>query len=163
MTEAGGFRYPPSGVPSQPIPDRPYMALKDAARLMHLDRRTLHAMLISGRIEGWARPGPHRLRWYVYEDQLTPKVDAGVATEIAELRSEVAELRAELAQISHDTEAVADLRAQIVSLTESNLLLLDAQEDLGKVALTMDGVAQKYRQALGLFLTPGHPGPLTTP
>jgi hypothetical protein len=57
--------------------------------------------------------------------------------------------------------AVADLRAHIVTLTETNLLLLEAQEELGSVATTLDSVAQKYRRALAQFMTPGHVGELT--
>ncbi|HYB36357.1 MAG TPA: hypothetical protein VEF72_11700 [Mycobacterium sp.] len=46
-------------------------------------------------------------------------------------------------------------------MTETNLVLLEAQDDLGSVTSTLDSVAQKYRRALALFMTPGHPGALT--
>lgn len=164
MTEDGVLRHPPSGVPSEPTSGRAYVPLRDAARLLHLDRRTLQAMVVSGGIQGWARPSPQRLRWFVYEDQLSADATGPSASpEVAKLLSQVAALRTELAQMSQAVESVADLRAQIVALTETNLLLLGAQEDLGVVASTMDAAAQKYRQALGLFMTPGHPGALTAP
>jgi hypothetical protein len=179
-----------------PAPDRPFIALKDAARRQHIDRRTLQNAVVAGDVDGWARPGPQRLRWYVYEDQLstTPPAGGGEpqdsapadANEVAGLRREVAalraqvetlaqqgggvdipraietarkELRAELGEITES--AVADLRAHIVTLTETNLLLLEAQEELGSVATTLDSVAQKYRRALTQFMTPGHVGELT--
>ncbi|EHB45883.1 hypothetical protein MycrhDRAFT_6361 [Mycolicibacterium rhodesiae JS60] len=104
---------------------------------------------------------------------------AGLRGEVAELRAQVEllqrgaggvdvaqamtsardELRVELAGMTES--AVADLRADIVTLRETNLLLLEAQEELGGVATTLDSVAQKYRRALALFMTPGHPGELT--
>lgn len=155
---------------------------------MHMDRRTLQAAVCSGDVDGWARPGPQRLRWYIYEDQLTatpPHSPTGTA-DLDVLRSEVASLRAEVAALREagsnpatslqairdelraearaaSESAVADLRAHVVTLTETNLLLLEAQEELGGVAVTLDSVAQKYRRALGLFMTPGHPGELAEP
>jgi hypothetical protein len=192
----GAFRYPPAGVAIEPAPDRPFIALKDAARRQHIDRRTLQNAVVAGDVDGWARPGPQRLRWYVYEDQLptTPPAGGGEpqdsaladADEVAGLRREVAALRAQVetlaqqasgvdipraieaarkelrAELGEMTEsAVADLRAHIVTLTETNLLLLEAQEELGSVATTLDSVAQKYRRALAQFMTPGHVGELT--
>jgi hypothetical protein len=192
----GAFRYPPAGVAIDPAPDRPFIALKDAARRQHIDRRTLQNAVVAGDVDGWARPGPQRLRWYVYEDQLptTPPAGGGEpqgsgladADEVAGLRREVAALRAQVetlgqqaggvdipraieaarkelrAELGEMTEsAVADLRAHIVTLTETNLLLLEAQEELGSVATTLDSVAQKYRRALAQFMTPGHVGELT--
>jgi hypothetical protein len=170
----------------EPAPDRPFIALKDYARRQHIDRRTLQNAVVTGKVDGWARPGAERLRWYVYEDQAptTPppaEVDevTGLRREVAELRAQVetlaqqaggvdiptaietarTELRAELGELTES--AVADLRARIVTLTETNLLLLEAQEELGSVATTLDSVAQKYRRALAQFMTPGHVGELT--
>jgi hypothetical protein len=193
----GAFKYPPAGVAREPAPDRGFVALKDAARRLHMDRRTLQNAVVAGEVGGWARPGLQRLRWYVYEDQLlttapgssdapegaAPPAErddvAGLRREVAELRARVEilqrgaggvdvaqaiasarnELRAELAGMTES--ALADLRAHIVNLTETNLLLLEAHEELGGVATTLDSVAQKYRRALALFMTPGHPGELT--
>jgi hypothetical protein len=183
VAAAGGLRYPPAGVATEPAPDRPYVPLKEASRRRHMDRRTLQAAVISGEIEGWARPGPQRLRWYVYEDQLAPLPPrlGPPGDDIAQLRREVAELRAGLAEVRERATpggvdptrlieawrdelraevdrlthaAVADLRAHNVALTETNLLLLEAHDELGSAA-------QKYRRALALFMTPGHPGELT--
>lgn len=190
MASEGAWNYPPAGVAREPAPDRPFVALKDAARRLHMDRRTLQNAIASGEIDGWARPGPQRLRWHVYEDQLPTALRADVADdrtgEIAELRREIAELRAQVqtldkgpagldpsrmieairgelrSELTGMTESVvADLRADIVTLRETNLLLLEAQEELGGVATTLDSVAQKYRRALAQFMTPGHAGELT--
>jgi hypothetical protein len=190
VASEGGLKYPPVGVAMEPAPDRRYVALKDAARRLHMDRRTLQNAVEAGGVDGWARPGLQRLRWYVYEDQLasTPPPASESSTEVAQLRAEVVQLRAQVAQLSEQIgsvpvdpaqvieaarselraeahrlaeTAVADLRAQIVTLTETNLLLLEAHDELGGVAATMQSAAQKYRRALALFMTPGHPGELT--
>lgn len=198
MPAEGALKYPPAGVPREPAPDRRSVALKDAARRLHMDRRTLQSAVIAGEIHGWARPGLQRLRWYVYEDQLPATTSApsdgpeGTARsagsdDVAALRRELAELRAQVQTLQQGAgsvdvtqaiasvrkelhaeltgiaeSAVADLSAEIVNLRETNLLLLEAQEELGGVATTLDSVAQKYRRALALFMTPGHPGELTT-
>lgn len=198
MPAEGALKYPPAAVPREPASGRRFVALKDAARRLHMDRRTLQSAVIAGEIQGWARPGLQRLRWYVYEDQLPTTTSAategpegagqlGGSDDVAGLRREVAELRAQVqtlqqgpgsvdvaqaiasarnelrAEVTGITEsAVADLSAEIVNLRATNLLLLEAQEELGGVATTLDSVAQKYRRALQLFMTPGHPGELTT-
>lgn len=180
---SANLRFPPSGVPTEPAQNRDFMALRDAARRMQMDRRTLQAAVVSGAVGGWARPGPERLRWFVYSDQVTASGPGESSAEsVAALRDEVAALR-EQVQVLRDSEprnpfdqkvmdevrteagrvagaAVADLRAENVSLKEAALLLLAAQEQLGGVVATMDGVAQKYREALLLFMTPGHLGEL---
>lgn len=52
--------------------------------------------------------------------------------------------------------AVADLRAEVVALRETNLLLISAQEDREGAADLYRSAAAKYREALSLYLTPGH-------
>lgn len=164
MPAAGAMKYPPGGVATEPVQDQPYVPLRDAARRLHMDRRTLQAAVASGDVRGWARPGPQRLRWYVYEDQLplpSPTTAPAAGEEIGRLRSEIAALRAEVADLRVDRDAVANLRAQVVALTETNLLLLGAQDDLSGAATALQSATQKYRQALAQFMTPGHPGELT--
>jgi hypothetical protein len=88
----------------EPAPDRDFIALKDAARRQHIDRRTLQNAVVAGDVDGWARPGPQRLRWYVYEHQLptTPPTGGGEpqvsapaeVDDVARLRCEIAEQRA---------------------------------------------------------------------
>jgi hypothetical protein len=181
------LRRPPPGVPTEPAGDERYVPLTQAAERLHMDPRTVRAAITSGEIRGWVRPSPQRLRWFVYEDQLPPTGRLSAADEVAALRAEVsalreevvalkttggvdraelaraveaavAELRAELVRTAET--ATADLRARLVTLTETNLLLIQAQEELGGVTTTLDGVAQKYRRALAMFMTPGHPGEL---
>lgn len=182
------LRHPPPGVPTEPVGDERYVPLAHAAERLHMDPRTVRAAITSGEIRGWVRPSPQRMRWFVYEGQLPARAAAGTATgEVAALRIEVATLRAEVAalqatggvdsaelarvveaavgqlraEIARSAEsAQAELRARVVNLTETNLLLMQAQDELGGVATTLEGVAQKYRRALAMFMTPGHPGEL---
>ena len=62
---------------------------------------------------------------------------------------------------------VQDLRAQLVSMTEANRLLIAAQQDLldaGQSSQdatdTYRAAARRYLDALGQFMTPGHLGDL---
>jgi hypothetical protein len=62
---------------------------------------------------------------------------------------------------------VQDLRAQVVSLSEANRLLIAAQQDLLDAGQSNQDSAEKYRSAarhyldaLGQFMTPGHLGDL---
>jgi len=182
------LRHPPPGVPTEPVGDERYVPLAQAAERLRMDPRTVRAAIAAGEIRGWVRPSPQRLRWFVYEDELPARGAAPTATgEVAALRTEVAALRAELAalratggvdptELARVVEAAvgqlradiartaetaeAELRARVVNLTETNLLLMQAQDELGGVATTLQGVAQKYRRALAMFMTPGHPGEL---
>lgn len=168
MTAFAGWKQPPAGVPIEPDPHRSYVSLSDAAQRLGVDRRTLLRALKRGDTPGWARPGPDNLRWYVYADVFdrdhhssTSAVPAGVPDEDAQPpeRVENAELRARLAAAEDDKARLdaenADLRARLVSAEESNLLLIAAHADLA-------AAAEKYRQALSLYMTPGHIGTLTS-
>ena len=60
---------------------------------------------------------------------------------------------------------VEDLRAQIVSLSEANRLLIAAQQELLDADRATNDAAEKYRavarnylDALAQFMTPGHLG-----
>jgi hypothetical protein len=63
---------------------------------------------------------------------------------------------------------IEDLRAQVISLTEANRLLIAAQQDLldadqstHQAADRYRAVARNYLDALAQFMTPGHLGELT--
>jgi hypothetical protein len=119
VSGAGGWKYPPAGVPAEPDRDRPYVPLSEAAQRLGVDRRTLLRALTSGATAGWARPGPDNLRWFVYDDAEN-----------------------------------AELRARLSNASESNLLLIAAQEDLTASAALLSAASDKYRQALSLYMTP---------
>jgi hypothetical protein len=58
---------------------------------------------------------------------------------------------------------LADLRAQLVTQTEVNRLLIAAQQNIlaaGDAAEKYREAAQKYLDALAQFVTPGHLGEL---
>jgi hypothetical protein len=132
-------KQPPPGV--ETTPGGPVVFLKEAAARLGKDPRTVMRAISAGQIRGGALPRPERLRWYVYEDQLPT---APTAT-------------------SPDPRA-EDLRAQLISMTEANRLLIAAQQNLldaGEAADRYRAAAQNYLDALAQFMTPGHLGELT--
>lgn len=137
-------KQPPPGV--ETTPGGPVVPLKEAAARLGKDPRTVIRAITAGEIRGGASPRPERLRWYVYADELPPAPGAAPPP------------------LSAD---VADLRAQIVSLTEANRLLIAAQQDLldadratNEAADKYRAVARNYLDALGQFMTPGNLGEL---
>jgi hypothetical protein len=141
MTEP---KQPPPGV--ETTPGGPVVFLAEAAKRLEKDPRTVVRAITAGEIRGGAIPRPQRLRWYVYEDELPPLPGA----------------------IPPPTGPVVDeLRAQVVSLTEANRLLIAAQQDLldadrstSEAADKYRAVARNYLDALAQFMTPGNLGEL---
>jgi hypothetical protein len=145
------WKHPPTGVPSQPDRARPYVSLSRAAQRLGVDRRTLLRALVRGDIPGWARPGPDNLRWYVYDDGLT-----GDQLPSSAPHSENPEKNGTSDRIAQLEAENAQLRARLMSASESNLLLMAAHEDLTASAGFISAAADKYRQALSLYMTPDH-------
>lgn len=139
-------KQPPPGV--EHTPQGSVVPLKEAAARLGKDPRTLIRAITAGTVRGGAMPRPERLRWYVYADEL-PAQPGAVATPPP--RDGLAD----------------DLRAQLVSMTETNRLLIAAQQDLLDADQTSHDAADKYRaaarsylDALAQFMTPGHLGEL---
>jgi len=139
-------KQPPYGVETEPHGD--VVPLKEAASRLGKDPRTLIKAITAGELRGGAMPRPERLRWYVYTDELPVPPGAPVPP-------------------ARSDAVVQDLRAQIVSLTEANRLLIAAQQDLLDAGDANQDSAEKYRaaarrylDALGQFMTPGHVGDL---
>ena len=140
-------KQPPPGVETTPA--GPVVSLQDAAVRLGRDPRTLIRLITTGQLRGGAMPRPERLRWYVYADELP---SAAVAPAAPPPPVE---------------PAVEDLRAQVVSLTEANRLLLIAHQDLLEASELTERASDKYRSAarhyadaLSQFMTPGHLGDL---
>jgi hypothetical protein len=138
-------KQPPPGV--ETTPGGPVVSLKEAAERLKKDPRTLIRAITNGEIRGGAMPRPERLRWYVYADELPQ--DAAPVPPPPDARLE-------------------DLRAQVISLSEANRLLIAAQQELLEAdQLKADAsdkyraVARHYSDALLQFMTPGHLGDLT--
>lgn len=122
--------------------------LQEAASRLGKDPRTLIKAITAGQLRGGAMPRPERLRWYVYTSEL-PAVPGPAPTPPV------------------PDAVVQDLRAQVLSLQEANRLLIAAQQDLldaggagQESAEKYRRVAQRYLDALGQFMTPGHLGDL---
>lgn len=137
-------KQPPAGVETTPV--GPVVPLAEAAKRLDKDPRTIMRAIKAGGIRGGAMPRPERLRWYVYEDELPPEPDDAAPT---------------------PTSEADQLRAQVVSLTEANRLLIAAQQDLLDADRSTNEAAEKYRavardylDALAQFMTPGNVGDL---
>lgn len=138
-------KQPPPGV--ETTPGGPVVSLKEAAARLKKDPRTLIRAITNGELRGGAMPRPERLRWYVYVDELPPE---GPATPPA------------------TDSRLEDLRAQVISLSEANRLLIAAQQELLEADQLKADASDKYRavarlysDALLQFMTPGHLGELT--
>jgi hypothetical protein len=140
-------KQPPPGV--ETTPGGLVVSLSEAAKRLGRDPRTIIRAIKAGEVRGGAMPRPERLRWYVYADEL-PALPGRTA-----------------APPPHGAE-VDGLRAQLVSLTEANRLLIAAQQDLLDADQSTNAAADKYRavarsylDALAQFMTPGNLGELT--
>lgn len=137
-------KQPPPGV--ETTPRGAVVSLSEAARRLDKDPRTIIRAIKTGELRGGALPRPERLRWYVYADEFEPAPRVAPPSSPAE---------------------VDELRAQLVSLTEANRLLIAAQQDLleadrstGEAAAKYRAVARNYLDALAQFMTPGNLGEL---
>jgi hypothetical protein len=138
-------KQPPPGV--ETTPGGSVVSLAEAAKRLDKDPRTIIRAITAGEIRGGAMPRPQRLRWYVYTDELPAQPGAVPAPPAG--------------------PDVDELRAQVVSLTEANRLLIAAQQDLldadrstGEAADKYRAVARNYLDALAQFMTPGNLGDL---
>jgi len=140
-------KLPPPGVETEP--QGPVVWATKAAARLNKDPRTVIRAIKAGRLRGGALPRPQRLQWYVYEDELPPPSPTPVSE-------------------------INELRAQLVTQTEVNRLLLAAQQNMAaadegyrhlsegyrEVSEKYRLAAQQYQDALAQFLTPGHVGDL---
>ncbi|PND54276.1 hypothetical protein CRM90_28860 [Mycobacterium sp. ENV421] len=138
-------KQPPAGVETEPQGE--VVPLKVAATRLGKDPRTLIKAITAGELRGGAMPRPERLRWYVYADALPPEPGARPT--------------------GPPRAVVEELRAQVVSLQETNRLLIAAQQELLDADHSTHEAADKYRavargylDALAQFMTPGHLGEL---
>jgi hypothetical protein len=136
-------KQPPPGV--ETAPQGPVVSLQEAATRLGKDPRTVIRAIKAGEIRGGAMPRPERLRWYVYADALPGETPTTTA----------------VAPVGVDE----DLRAQNVSLSEANRLLIASQQELLDADRATNDAAEKYRavarnylDALAQFMTPGHLG-----
>jgi hypothetical protein len=139
-------KQPPPGV--ETAPQGPVVPLQEAATRLNKDPRTVIRAIKAGEIRGGAMPRPERLRWYVYAAELPTAAPAAPKAPAAD-------------------GVVEDLRAQVVSLSEANRLLIAAQQELLDADRATNDAAEKYRavarsylDALAQFMTPGHLGDL---
>lgn len=92
---------------------RPVTGVREAARILGCDVRTVRRRIESGQLEGVVSQAGQRRRWFVYSDQLIAQPSPARLVSEAE-PGEIAALRAE----------VADLRARALAAEEGERLLL---------------------------------------
>jgi hypothetical protein len=137
-------KQPPPGV--ETTPGGAVVSLSEAAKRLGKDPRTIIRAIKAGELRGGAMPRPERLRWYVYADELASPSSAAAPSSRPD---------------------VDELRAQVVSLSEANRLLIAAQQDLldadrstSEASDKYRAVARNYLDALAQFMTPGNLGEL---
>ncbi|MEB3023434.1 MULTISPECIES: hypothetical protein [Mycolicibacter] len=161
-----GLKFPPAGVETAPT-STDIVSLRDAARILGRDHRTVQAMITKGTLRGGAEPQPQRLRWYVYRDAL-PATTAD---------SQTIQSADQTAVIADQAAVIADQAARIVTLEHNNRLLAGGVEDLLdglehykagaesalQAARHFEAAAAKYgtavrahRDALAQYMTPSN-------
>ncbi|WP_336513615.1 hypothetical protein [Mycobacteroides abscessus] len=181
-----GLKYPPDGVETIPT-SHDVVGLREAARLLGKDPRTVRNAILAGRIRGGAQPYPQRLRWYVYPDQLPSRSSTQMAQapgQPSEAANPVGVSDSTARLVIEQQAVIADQRAQIVALEHNNRILstavdelLDALEEYkaggnsyreaaAHFQSAADGIAaslRRHRDALAQYTTPGHLGDLLAP
>ncbi|MCH9729725.1 MAG: hypothetical protein K0U84_08645 [Actinomycetia bacterium] len=144
----------PPEIARTPDRNRRSLNMAEAARRAGKDRRTLIRQLVElDPTSGWVDTSGQKIMWYFYEDALPGREGdrvAELAADVEQLRSEIGHLRS-----SQDAAEVADLRARLVAVEETNALLMEAFE-------LQEAAGQRFRQALALHTTPGHAGELAS-
>lgn len=156
-----------------PQPGRPTVSLRQAARLLRRDPRTVQRMVRDGELEGgYESSAQQRARWYVYSDQLSapirrpadtsPPVNASASSEIRELREEVAAAKAQAAQAIESNRLILASQAMLLTAlsqyrnasNEINAISDDYRaviEDYRGIIERHAGAAQRYRDSADSF------------
>lgn len=156
-----------------PKPGRPTVSLRQAARLLRRDPRTVQRMVRDGELEGGYESTAHqRARWYVYSDQLsapirrpadaTPSDSSTASQEIMELREEVAAAKAQAAQAIESNRLILASQAMLLTAlsqyrnasNEINAISEDYRaiiEDYRGLIERHAGAAQRYRDSADSF------------
>ena len=141
-----GLKRPPPGVETVPN-SRDFVYLREAARRLNRDHRTVKTMIERGTLRGGAEPHPQRMRWYVYTDQLP--ADTTTATPVPPAAPPAGPAAS---AVPPDIVAqLADQAAEIVALKHNNRLLTAAVGDLLEAFDNYKAGAQSALAAAGHF------------
>lgn len=165
---AAGFKYPPASVETTPTTDD-VVPLREAARRLGRDHRTLQRMIIAGTLRGGAEPQPHRLRWYVYRDELPtptsapeqhqpPAAPVSPDEQPARLLEQLAAQRATIVALEHNqrllTGAVGDLIEAFDEYKLGTKSALEAAQHFETSADRFAASLRQHRDVLSQHLTP---------
>ncbi|ORB77186.1 hypothetical protein [Mycobacterium timonense] len=174
---AAEFKYPPPEVETTPTSDN-IVSLREAARRLRRDHRTLQKMIEKGTLRGGAEPQPHRLRWYVYADELPPAPAATRAQTPRshaqpsigrddlppEVATQLADQAAKIVTLEHTqrvlTSAVGDLLEAFEQYKAGTQDALSAAQHFEASADRFASSLRQHSEALSQHLTPGHLGDL---
>lgn len=168
---ATGCKYPPEGVETKPTSDD-IVWLRDAARALGRDHRTVRDKIILGQIRGGAIPNTHRLRWYVYADELparsappdtdvrVPGASAPLAEQLRAAQDVIDNQATQIVTLEHNnrvlTAAVQDLLDGLDHYKAGARSALDAAQHFEAAADKFAASVQGHRDALAHNLTPGN-------
>lgn len=168
---ATGYKHPPEGVESRPT-SNDIVWLREAARELGRDHRTVKDRIIHGELRGGAIPQTHRLRWYVYADQIPARAASSgpnahapggttqLADELHAAKVTIAEQAAQIVTLEHNTRvltaAVQDLLDGLDHYKAGARSALDAAHHFETAADKFASSVQGHRDALAHQLTPGN-------
>jgi len=175
-----GLKQPPPGVETFPT-SRDFVYLREAARRLGRDHRTVQTMIKRGILRGGAEPHPQRLRWYVYTDQLptnttaaqpvqpaasppTPATSAALSPEIV---AQLADQAAEIATLKHNnrllTAAVGDLLEAFDNYKAGAQSALATATHFERAADGFSSTIAHYREVIAQMNTPSTAADLFAP
>lgn len=173
-----GLKYPPPGVETVPT-SRDFVYLREAARRLNRDHRTVKTMIERGTLRGGAEPHPQRMRWYVYTDQLPSESNTNAevaAAETAEpatapvppeIATKLADQAAKIVALEHDkrllTAAVGDLLEALDHYKAGAKSALDTAGHFERAADGFSSTVAHYRDVIAQMTTPNTVADLLTP
>ncbi len=174
------MKQPPPGVETTPT-SRNFVYLREAARRLNRDHRTVKNMVINGTLRGGAEPHPQRLRWYVYTDQLpaetsnpdtptpatTPLSPPATSSWPPEVLAQLADQSAEIVTLKHSnrvlTAAVGDLLDALEHYKAGAQSALTTASHFERAADGFSATVGHYREVLAQLNTPSSAADLFPP
>lgn len=188
---AKGGGEPLTNLQRPPQPGRPTVSLRQAARLLRRDPRTVQRMVRDGELEGGSVSAKQRTRWYVYSDQLSPTgqlrsersspSDSTPSSEISQLRAEVAAAKAQAAEAVESNRLILASQAmlltalsqyrnagdEISAISDDYRAIIDRHAEAAHryrdSADSFASILETYRDVISQFFTPNDASTLTEP
>lgn len=175
-----GLKHPPPGVETVPT-SRDFVYLREAARRLNRDHRTVKTMIERGALRGGAEPHPQRMRWYVYTDQLPAESNTSIEAVAAaapaaepatgplppEIVTKLTDQAAKIVALEHDkrllTAAVGDLLEALDHYKAGAKSALDTAGHFERAADGFSSTVAHYRDVIAQMTTPNTVADLMAP